>query len=217
MTKAAEREARRALIDACLAMEAKRINQGTAGNVSRRWGDGILITPTAMAYDSLETDDIVWICFDGKVKGRRKPSSEWRFHLDILRSRPDDHAVVHAHPDACTALAIMGRGIPAIHYMIAAAGGPDIRCAGYATYGTAELSELAVAALEERNACLLAHHGMIAVGHSVERALWLAVEVETLARQYLECLKLGEPPVLPGGEIARVVERFKSYGQGAQV
>lgn len=207
---------RREIIEACLDMEAKGINQGTSGNISCRSEDGMLITPTAMAYDALQPGDIVRMNFDGETEGPRKPSSEWRFHLDILRERPDVGAVVHAHPMACTTLAIMGKGIPAIHYMIAAAGGPDIRCSGYATYGSAALSELAIGALEGRNACLLGHHGMIAVGPSLERAMWLALEVEVLARQYLECLKLGEPPVLPDDEIERVVQKFRGYGQGAE-
>src|ERR1700739_2334906 len=129
-------------------------------------------------------DQIVFMEMNGSHAGGQRPSSEWRFHLDIMRSRNEVEAVVHAHPTYCTILAIMGLEIPPIHYMIAAAGGPDIRCAPYATYGTPELSALAVTALEGRFACLLAHHGMIAAGPSLARAVWLAVEVETLARQY---------------------------------
>ncbi len=207
------RRTRQAIIDACRAMNASGLNQGTAGNVSVRCDAGILITPSAMAYDVMQPGDIVWLGFDGSREGARKPSTEYRFHLDILRGREDLEAVVHAHPTACTTLAIMERGIPAIHYMIAAAGGPTIRCAPYATFGTAELSEHALAAMEGRDACLLAHHGMIAAGASLSRALWLAEEVEVLARQYLGCLPFGEPPLLPDDEIARVLDRFAGYGQ----
>ncbi len=142
-------KSRRAIIAACLAMEVKGINRGTSGNVSVRQSEGMLITPSALPYDQTTPEDIVWMGFDESVVGKRKPSSEWRFHLDILRDRSDITAVVHAHPPACTALAIMHRAIPAIHYMIAAAGGPDIRCAPYATYGTAELSAHALTAPEE--------------------------------------------------------------------
>ncbi len=210
-----ELKTRRAIIAACLAMEAKGINQGTSGNVSVRRGEGMLITPSALPYDQTSPEDIAWIGFDETAAGPRKPSSEWRFHLDILRARPEVGAIVHAHPPACTALAIMHRPIPAIHYMIAAAGGPDIRCAPYATYGTPEMSAHAVEALQDRDACLLAHHGAIFLGPSLDRALWLAVEVEALARQYLDCLKIGEPPVLPDDEIERVREKFTNYGYGA--
>jgi hypothetical protein len=125
---------------------------------------------------------------------------------------PEIDAVVHAHPTYCTILAIMGREIPPVHYMIAAAGGDSIRCAPYATFGTAELSEHAARALEGRLACLLDHHGMIAIGKSLDKAMWLAVEVETLARQYHGCLQLGEPPLLSSAEIERVRQRMSGYG-----
>jgi len=203
---------RQAIIDACRAMNATGLNQGTSGNISVRDGGGLLITPTSLPYDEMEPADIVRMAFDGSVTGRRSPSSEWRFHLDILRARPGVNAVVHAHPHACTTLAIMGKSIPPLHYMIAAAGGPDIRCAPYATFGTAELSRHALAALEGRSACLLAHHGMIATGPSLGKAMWLATEVETLARQYLACLPFGEPPLLSVEEIDRVRARMADYG-----
>lgn len=206
---------RQSIIDACLEMNASGINQGTSGNISLRHGDGLLITPTSLPYADLVPEDIVFMDMEGKATGRHRPSSEWRFHLDILRERPDVGAVVHAHPTYCTTLAIMERSIPPIHYMVAVAGGPDIRCAPYATYGTEELSRHAVEALAGRKACLLAHHGMIAVGASLSSAMWLAVEVEALARQYHGCLQLGEPPLLPVAEIENVIARIKaaSYGQ----
>ncbi len=204
---------RAAIVAACREMNRSGLNQGTSGNISVRAGAGMLITPSAMAYERMTPADIVPVAADGSVaEGAAAPSTEWRFHLDILRTRPEIGAVVHTHSTACTTLAIMGKGIPPIHYMIAAAGGPDIRCAPYATFGTAELSAHALAALEGRDACLLAHHGMIACGATLDRAMWLAVEVETLARQYLGCLPFGEPPLLDEAEIARVAERMKGYG-----
>ncbi|RVV97151.1 class II aldolase [Mesobaculum littorinae] len=205
-------ELRRQIIESCIEMNRSGINQGTSGNISVRSGEGILVTPTSMPYDTLVPEDIVWIGFSGEVIGKRRPSSEWRFHLDILRERRDVEAVVHAHPNAATSLSIMEKGIPAIHYMIAVCGGPDIRCAPYATFGTQDLSRNAVAALEGRTACLLAHHGMIACGTSLEQAMWRAVEVETLSRQYLDCLPMGEPPVLSDAEIQNVIDRIAGYG-----
>jgi L-fuculose-phosphate aldolase len=211
MTKG-EREKRQAIIDACRRMNALGINQGTSGNISVRHGDGLLITPTSTPYEAMTPDQIVFMKMDGSHAPAQRPSSEWRFHLDILRARKDAEAVVHAHPIYCTILAIMGREIPPIHYMIATAGGDSIRCAPYATYGTPELSQHAVKALEGRFACLLDHHGMIAIGSSLEKALWLAVEVETLARQYHGCLQIGEPPLLSKDEIERVRRKMAGYG-----
>jgi L-fuculose-phosphate aldolase len=205
-------EARQAIINACLEMNTLGINQGTSGNISRRHGDGMLISPTSTPYDSLVPEDIVFMTWDGTVDGRLPPSSEWRFHLDIMKARPEVNAIVHAHPTYCTTIAIMGMKIPAIHYMVAVAGGSDIRCAPYATFGTAELSVHAVEALRDRKACLLAQHGMIAVGTSLAQAMWLAVEVETLARQYHGALQIGEPPVLSDEEIENVIQRMASYG-----
>ena len=207
-----ELEKRQAIIDACRRMNALGINQGTSGNISVRHGDGLLITPTSLPYDTMTPDQIVFMAMDGSHAGDQKPSSEWRFHLDILKARGDVDAVVHAHPTYCTILAIMGMEIPPVHYMIAAAGGDSIRCAPYATFGTAELSGHAVRALEGRLACLLDHHGMIAVGPSLAKALWLAVEVETLARQYHGCLQIGKPPLLTSAEIERVRQRMAGYG-----
>ena len=217
MPSPASLKKRRSIIAACLEMNARGLNQGTSGNISLREGDGLLITPTSMAYDAMKPGDIVEMRLDGSVVGAGRPSSEWRFHVDILRDRPDVSAVVHAHPNYCTTLAIMERGIPPIHYMIAAAGGDSIRCAPYATFGTAELSANAVEALDGRKACLLAHHGMIAVGDSLASAMWLAVEVETLARQYVNCLQLGDPPLLSSQEIENVIDRMSGYGLSVRV
>jgi len=207
-----ETRKRQAIIDACRRMNALGINQGTSGNISVRHGDGLLITPTGVPYESMTPDQIVFMGLDGSHAKTQKPSSEWRFHLDILRSRSEVEAVVHAHPIYCTILAIMGLEIPPIHYMIAVAGGDNIRCAPYATYGTPELSAHALKALEGRQACLLDHHGMIAVGPSLAKTMWLAVEVETLARQYHGCLQIGTPPLLPADEIERVRQKMADYG-----
>jgi len=208
----AENEKRQAIIDACRRMNALGINQGTSGNISLRHKDGMLITPTSVPYDSMTPEQIVFMEMNGSFTEGQRPSSEWRFHLDILRSRGEVEAVVHAHPTYATILAIMGLDIPPIHYMIAVAGGETIRCAPYATYGTQELSEHAIKALEGRMACLLGHHGMIAVGPSLAKALWLAVEVETLARQYHGCLQIGEPPLLSKAEIELVRRKMAGYG-----
>jgi L-fuculose-phosphate aldolase len=212
LMSASETEIRQSVIDACIEMNRLGINQGTSGNISVRFGDGMLVTPTSRPYATLEPQDIVFMNQAGEAVGRYDASSEWRFHLDILKARPEVNAIVHAHPTYCTTLAIMGKKIPAIHYMIAVAGGSDIRCAPYATFGTAELSANAVIALKDRQACLLAHHGMISVGNSLSKAMWLAVEVETLARQYHGCLQIGEPPLLSEKEIENVIGRMASYG-----
>ena len=207
-----ERAARQSIIDACLNMNALGINQGTSGNISLRWADGMLITPTSTPYEEMTPEQIVFMQADGSVLPGQRPSSEWRFHLDILNARPEIGAVVHAHPTYATIIAIMGRDIPAVHYMVAAAGGDTIRCAPYATFGTEELSRHALAALADRTACLLEHHGMIAIGATLSNAMWLAVEVETIARQYHGCLAIGEPRVLSSSEVEKVRLLMKGYG-----
>ncbi|MCB1883099.1 MAG: class II aldolase/adducin family protein [Geminicoccaceae bacterium] len=207
-----EREKRGAIIESCLEMNRLGINQGTSGNISVRHGDGLLITPTSLPYDRLEPEDVVFLSPDGTPEGRHRPSSEWHFHLDIMRERPDVNAIVHAHPTYCTILAIMGLEIPPIHYMVAVAGGSNVRCAPYAIFGSKELSQNAVKALEGRQACLLEHHGAIAVGASLPKAMWLAVEVETLARQYHGCLPFGAPPLLSEEQIGAVIEKMAGYG-----
>ena len=197
-------------------MNALGINQGTSGNISLRHGEGLLITPTSTPYEAMQPEQIVFMRMDGSHDAAQRPSSEWRFHLDILKARPEINAVVHAHPTYSTILAIMNLEIPPIHYMIACAGGDNIRVAPYATFGTQELSEHAVRALEGRLACLLAHHGMIAIGPSLSQAMWLAVEVETLARQYHGCLQIGTPPLLSKEEIEKVRLRMAGYGHAEE-
>ncbi|MEM7693644.1 MAG: class II aldolase/adducin family protein [Pseudomonadota bacterium] len=208
----AERALRAEIIRTCKQMAAAGINQGTSGNVSVRWEDGLLVTPSGLPYDTMAPEDIIFLAMDGTPTGPHNPSSEWRFHRDILKNRADINAVVHAHPITLTGFAILGEDIPAVHYMIAAVGGPSIRCAPYATFGTEELSQNALAALEDRQGCILANHGMIACGPSLGKALWLAIEMETLAQQYAVARSLGKPIVLSDAEIAHNVEKFKGYG-----
>lgn len=204
---------RNALIETCRAMNHLQINKGTSGNVSARVDDGFLISPTGIAYDKLTPELIVHMRMDGTFDGDVRPSSEWRFHRDILHTRSDLNAIVHTHSTHATALAIMGMAIPALHYSIAAVGGHDIRCAHYATFGTQELSDAALAAMVGRRACLLAHHGVIAAHADLARALSLAVLVEELAKQYLLCRSIGDPPILDDAEIERVLIKYRSYGQ----
>jgi L-fuculose-phosphate aldolase len=206
---------RRAMIDQCRRMNAIGLNQGTSGNISARCGERLLITPSAVPYDEMEPKMIASMSVeddDGAWEGPMTPSSEWRFHLDLTRARPDIGAIVHTHAIHCTTLAIARRPIPAVHYMIAAFGGTDIRCADYATFGTEALSRAVLAAMEGRNACLMANHGMIAAGPDLDRAMWLAVELETLARQYFNTLLIGGPVLLGEAEIADAAKSFASYG-----
>jgi L-fuculose-phosphate aldolase len=189
---------------------------GTSGNLSVRVDGGMLITPSGIAYETLQPEDMVPVQFTGPGTATWQhpldPSSEWAMHQAVYQARPEAGAVVHGHPTYATVLAIQGLEIPALHYMIAAAGGAPIRCAPYHTYGTAALSAAAVAALEGRKACLLEHHGLLAFEHSLDKAMWLAGEVETLAQQMVMCLSLGGPRVLPAAEIAVVVDKFSRYG-----
>jgi len=195
------------------AMNAVGINRGSAGNVSARWRDGFLVTPTGMAYDACAAADMVFVGLDGRVEGARKPSSEWRFHRDIYAARPEAGAVVHAHPPFATSLACLGRGIPPFHYMVARFGGADVRCADYATFGSQALSDAVVAALAARQGCLMAQHGMVVFGGDLDQALALALELETLCEQYWRVLQIGEPRLLPDDEMARVLDAFRDYGR----
>jgi L-fuculose-phosphate aldolase len=194
-------------------MNERRINSGTSGNVSARVETGFLITPTGLPYESIRPEDIVAVTLAGVASGPRLPSSEWRFHRDIYVAREGAGAIVHAHSSFATTLACLGRGIPAFHYMVAIAGGNDIRCAPYATFGTQELSDNALVALSGRRACLLANHGMIAVDASLGTALALAIEVEALAEQYWRALQIGAPNLLSDAEMSIVLDKFKGYGQ----
>ena len=196
-------------------MNAAGLNQGTSGNISARYKDILLITPSATSYDSMTPETIAAMPLDGEYgswSGPLNPSTEWRFHFDITKSRPDVGAIVHTHSTYATVLAIARKEIPACHYMIAAFGGATIPCAGYARYGTKELSELALKALEGRNGCLLANHGMLAVAANLEKAMWLAVELETIARQYYLSLALGDPFILTDEQIAETARGMATYG-----
>jgi L-fuculose-phosphate aldolase len=209
-----EAAARQDVIDTALAISRLGLSPGRSGNVSCRWGEGMLITPSGMAYDKLGIEDIVFVARDGAVaSNQRQPSSEWRFHLAAYTARPEMSAVVHTHSLHATVLACAHKPIPAFHYMVAAAGGADIPLAPYATFGTEELAKHVAAGLRERNACLMANHGAIAIGPTLQAALALAAEVEVLAEQYCKLLAIGHPKILSEAEMAEVLERFKSYGQ----
>ncbi|HEV2675744.1 MAG TPA: class II aldolase/adducin family protein [Aliidongia sp.] len=206
-------ELRRALIAHARKLTTSGLTRNTSGNLSHRVTGGFLVTPSGMDYERLEPDDIVFVDFDGKATGRRLPSSEWHFHREILARRAEISVVLHAHSPFATSIACLREGIPAFHYMVAVAGGADIRCAPYATFGTRELSDLAVTALEGRKACLLANHGQIALGTDFTSAHKLAVEVETLAEMYWRTRQIGTPIILDAVEMAIVLEKFLSYGK----
>lgn len=192
------------------------LNRGTSGNASVRDGAGFLVTPTGMTVEEMTPRDMVWMSIDGKVQGERQPSSEWRFHRDILQARPEVGAVIHTHAMFATTLACLHREIPPFHYMIAVAGGDTIRCAPYALFGSQALSDAALSALQGRKACLLANHGMIAVGRDLDQALSVAAEVETLCEQYWRALLAGEPKLLSAEQMTEVMEQFKGYGSWKQ-
>jgi L-fuculose-phosphate aldolase len=206
---------RQAIIDKCLWMNSSGLNQGTSGNISARSGDTMLLTPSATPYEALTPEMIDSMPLEGdygRWDGPLKPSTEWRFHLDIMRERPEVGAIVHTHSTYATTLSMLRKEIPACHYMVAAFGGTNVRCADYALYGTKELSDHALAALEGRTACLLANHGMIALGDNLDQAMWRAIELETIARQYLLSLTIGEPVILSEEQIAETLVSFANYG-----
>jgi L-fuculose-phosphate aldolase len=207
-----EQNLRQQIVAYGLKLTPSGLSQGTSGNLSVRHGEGFLITPSGTPYEEITPASVVQVAMDGSHAPGLRPSSEWRFHRDIYAARADVHAVVHAHPPYSTALAMCRLQIPAAHYMIAVSGGDSIRCAGYHTYGTQQLSDAVLQALEGRLACLLANHGMIAVGASLEQAMWRAVEVETLARQYAIALQVGKPALLRADEVTQVIEKFGHYG-----
>ena len=201
------------IIDTCIAMNASGINQGSAGNVSVRFGDGFLITPSGMAYDRLAPEHIVLVDLDGSCHERLNPSSEWRMHRDIYAARPEAGAVLHAHSNFATVLSCLREDIPAFHYMIAVAGGDSIRCADYALFGSQALSDNMLTALDGRRACLLGTHGMICFHANLGKALWLGIEVETLAKQYWYARQAGEPVILSKAQMDEVLQQFEGYGK----
>jgi L-fuculose-phosphate aldolase len=215
-----DRRVRQGLVDAARRMNALGLNRGTSGNLSVRSKDGLLVTPSGRDYESMELDHIVamkwsgdWTALDASLR----PTSEWRFHRDIMTNRPDISAIVHAHPTFATALACLRKDIPAFHYMVAIAGGKIIKCSDYETFGSEALSNAALKALGERKACLLANHGMIACGGTIDEALALGVEVEGLAEQYTQALQIGEPELLSDGEMESVLDKFRAgYGYASE-
>lgn len=208
---------KQAVVAASLKMQSLGLSPGRSGNISVRWKNGMLITASGIQPGDMEADaDVIFAVPAGKCAADGKaPSSEWRFHNAIYEARPDVGSVVHCHSRFATALACAHLPIPSFHYMVAKAGGADIPLTPYATYGTPELAAYAAAALQSRNACLLANHGQISIGATLEDALELAEEVEVLAAQYVTARLLGEPVLLPADEMARVVEKFKTYGKAA--
>lgn len=212
---AKERELREDIIAQCRWMNATGLNQGTSGNISVRCGDHMLITPSATPYETMMPEMIALMPLHGvrgEWDGSLKPSTEWPFHFDIMQARGDVGAIVHTHSPFATVLAILRRNIPACHYMVAAFGGNDVRCADFATFGTDALSAHALLALEGRNSCLLANHGMIATGPDLDKAMWRALELETLAKQYYHTLLLGGPVLLTDEQMAEAHAAFTNYG-----
>jgi L-fuculose-phosphate aldolase len=201
------------IVDHARALSVAGLGVGTSGNVSARVTGGFLITPSGVRYEDLTPGKIVRVAMDGSHDGALLPSSEWRFHRDIYAQRPDMGAVVHCHSPHATALACLHRDIPAFHYVVAIAGGNDIRCAGYATFGTQALSDAVLAGLFGRKACLMANHGQVSAGDTISEAFALAQEVEELARQYLLALQIGEPALLSAEEMTIVLEKFRTYGK----
>lgn len=201
------------LIATACALLPAGLNRGTAGNVSVRHGDGFYITPTGMPYAALVADDIPLMALDGSHEGRRKPSSEWRFHRDLYAARRQVGAVLHAHSPFAVSLACLRCEIPPFHYMIARFGGDSIRCAEYAIFGSEQLSAAALTAMQDRKACLLANHGLLVAGRDLDEALALAIELEELCEQYWRACQLGQPVLLDKEEMAAVLEKFAGYGQ----
>ncbi|HUL55821.1 MAG TPA: class II aldolase/adducin family protein [Usitatibacter sp.] len=208
-----ERDLRLRLLAAVRRLSERGLNQGSSGNASVRFDAGFIVTPSGKPYETMEPDDLVFVDAAGDPHGRHAPSSEWRMHHDIFGGFPQAGAIVHTHSPYATSLACLHRPIPAFHYEVAFAGGNDIRCADYATFGTQQLSDAALAALEGRRACLLANHGLVAWSDDIEHAAVLAEKVEALAQRYCLALQLGEPPLLSDDEMKRVAAKFEGYGR----
>ena len=196
-------------------LNTKKLSALRSGNISVKYKDGFLITPSGTKYSSLKNKDIVFVSLKGKFdKKKGIPSSEWRFHQDIYLNKKEAKAIVHAHSSCATAISTHGKGIPAFHYMVAMAGGNDIKCAKYATYGTRELSKNILKALKQRNACLIGNHGQIAFSENLSKAFELAEEVENLSNQYIKALKIGKPKILSSREMSKVLSKAKNYKRG---
>ena len=196
-------------------LNSRKLSALRSGNISARFQDGFLITPSGTKYSSLKNKDIVFVSFKGKFDEKKGiPSSEWRFHQDIYLNKKEAKAIVHAHSNYATAIFTHGKGIPAFHYMVTMAGGKDIKCAKYATYGTRELSKNILKALRQRNACLIGNHGQIAFSENLSKAFELAEEVENLSNQYIKALKIGKPKILSSKEMSKVLSKAKNYKRG---
>jgi L-fuculose-phosphate aldolase len=208
------RAAREAIVAGYRALDSSGLMHGSAGNVSARVGDTMLITPSGIDTARLTAEGLVAMSLDGRVQGAGLPSSEWRMHAGVYLRHPQAQAIVHTHADACVALACLRRDLPAFHYMVAGFGGDDVRCAAYAPFGSQRLAGLAADALEARTACLLANHGMLARGATVMAAVAATRRLETLCRQYLLALQAGEPVLLDADELREVHGRYAHYGCG---
>lgn len=208
---------RRQAVAAMRRLDALGLNRGSTGNLSQRCTrqgrSGMLITPTGMGADELRAQDMVWVGFDGSMHGDWQPSSEWHFHQAVYAYRANVQAVVHTHSVNATALACLGRELPAFHYMVAVAGGDSVPCTAYHTFGSEALSQAVAQALEARNACLLAHHGLVAAGATLAQAMTIAIEIEALCEIYLKLLAVAEPARLSPAQMAEVLDKFRRYGR----
>lgn len=211
-----EGQARAGVVAAVQRLDTLGMNRGSTGNASCRWRDGMLITPTGMGADDLQAQDLVWMAWDGTQRGEWAPSSEWHFHQAIYTARPDLHAVLHTHSTHATALACLRRELPAFHYMVAVAGGDNVPCVPYHLFGTPALSDAVAAAMVDRQACLLANHGLVAAGATLAQAIKVLVEVESLCQTYLQALAVGQPVLLSQAQMTEVIDRFKHYGKAAR-
>ena len=216
MSAMTDTDLRQAVVNAVQRLDALGMNRGSTGNVSARQGQGMLITPTGMGADGLAPDDLVWVGLDGTLKGDWQPSSEWHFHQAAYGARPDVQAVVHTHSTHAAALACLRRPLPAFHYMVAVAGGDSVPLVPYFTFGTEALSAAVAHALHDRDACLLANHGLVAAGATVAQAMKVAQEIESLCGVYLKALAVGEPHVLSAEEMRVVIDKFRRYGRAAR-
>jgi L-fuculose-phosphate aldolase len=211
-----EHTLRDAAVNAIHKLDRLGMNRGSTGNLSLREGPGMLITPTGMGADDLQPQDMVWLGFDGSQRGHWQPSSEWHFHQAIYQARPDLHAIVHTHSTYATALACLHRELPSFHYMVAVAGGDNVPLVPYHLFGTEALSNTVAHAMQNREACLMANHGLVAAGTTLAKAMKVVQEIESLCQVYLQALAVGEPVLLSKAEMAEVIERFRSYGKAAK-
>lgn len=211
-----ESRLRQSLAAAARRLNVLGLNRGATGNLSARLGKAMLITPSGMPAEEMKAKDLVRMDFDGRARGRWQPSTEWRFHAALYKARPGFNAVVHTHSVHATALACLGRGIPPFHYMVAIAGGPEVRCAPYRLFGTEELSDAVVEAMAGRKACLLAHHGLVAAGAALAEGMKIAVELEALAEIYMKALSVAKPRHLTAQQMRLAISKFSRYGQPAR-